>query len=222
VEAVGALGVPVAVVVFAGRPVALRRVAAQAGAVLYAWHPGSLGAAAVADVLTGVVNPSGRLPVSFPRSEGQIPIHYNAKSTGRPWTKYLDMPSTPLYPFGFGLSYTTFAYEDLTISPKRIGTGESVTVSVRVTNTGTLAGETVAQCYVQDCVASLTRPVRELKGFARVSLAPGGACQVRFELGPEALAFYGPGGARRVEPGAFKVWVGADSQAELSGEFRLD
>jgi beta-glucosidase len=173
-------------------------------------------------VLTGAVNPSGRLPVSFPRSEGQIPIHYNAKSTGRPWTKYLDMPSTPLYPFGFGLSYTSFDYDELTVSPARARTGERVTVSARVTNTGERAGEAVAQCYVQDCVASLTRPVRELKGFARVGLGPGEARRVSFELGPEAVGFYGPGGAWRVEPGAFKAWVGDDSQAGLSGEFFVD
>jgi beta-glucosidase len=222
VEAACGFGLPVVVVVFAGRPVTLTRIAAQAGALLYAWHPGTLGAAAAADVLTGAVNPSGRLPASFPRSEGQIPIHYNAKSTGRPWTQYLDMPSTPLYPFGFGLSYTRFAYDDVTVSPERIGAGQSVTVRARVTNTGDRAGEAVAQCYVQDCVASLTRPVRELKAFARVSLASGESVQVSFELGPEALAFYGPGGTRRVEPGAFKVGVGDDSRAELPATFYLD
>lgn len=221
IEAVHGLGKPVVLLVAAGRPVALTRALGWADAVMYAWHPGSLGAAAVADVLTGAVNPSGRLPVSFPRSEGQIPVHYNHKSTGKAWSRYRDLPSTPLFPFGFGLSYTTFAFSDIKVSASEIGAGETVTVSAAVTNTGARAGETVAQCYVQDCVASLTRPVRELKGFARVALKPGETRRVEFALGPQALGFYGRDGRWRVEPGEFIVWVGADSTADLQATFRL-
>jgi beta-glucosidase len=181
-----------------------------------------LGAAAIADVLFGEANPGGKLPVSFPRAEGQIPIHYNHTSTGKPWSKYLDMPSTPLFPFGFGLSYTTFEYGDLRLSNAEIGVSESVTVSALVANTGPRAGEEVAQCYIQDCVASVTRPVRELKGFARVMLQPGESRRVEFVLGPEELSFYGRDGKRRVEPGDFKVWVGGDSAAALEGGFRVN
>ncbi len=221
IESVCGLGKPVALVVLAGRPVTLTRAARLAEAILYAWHPGSLGAAAIADVLFGDVNPSGKLPVSFPRSEGQIPVHYNRKSTGKPWSKYLDMPATPLFPFGFGLSYTTFQYTDLRLSRAEIGVSESVVVSALVANTGLRVGEEVAQCYIQDCVASVTRPVRELKGFARLMLQPGESQQVEFVLGPEELSFYGRDGKRRVEPGDFKVWVGGDSAAKLEAGFRV-
>jgi beta-glucosidase len=221
IEAVCGLGKPVVLVVLAGRPVTLTRAARYAGAILYAWHPGSLGAAAIADVLFGDVNPSAKLPVSFPRAEGQIPIHYNRKSTGKPWSKYLDMPAAPLFPFGFGLSYTTFEYSDLRLSNAEIGVSESVVVSALVANTGPRAGEEVAQCYVQDCVAGITRPARELKGFARLVLQPGESRRVEFVLGPEELSFYGRDGKRRVEPGNFKVWVGGDSAATLEGGFRV-
>lgn len=222
IEAVCGLGKPVVLVVLAGRPVTLTRAVRYADAILYAWHPGSLGAAAIADVLFGDVNPSGKLPVSFPRAEGQIPVHYNRKSTGKPWSKYLDMPAAPLFPFGFGLSYTTFEYGDLRLSNAEIGVSERVTVSALVANTGPRAGEEVAQCYIQDCVASVTRPVRELKGFARVMLQPGESRRVEFVLGPEELSFYGRDGKRRVEPGDFKVWVGGDSGATLEAGFRVN
>ena len=220
IEAVRALGKPVALVVFAGRPVTLTRALRHADAVLYAWHPGSLGAAAVADALFGAVEPGGRLPVSLARGASQLPVHYNRKSTGRPWTPYRDQPDTPLFPFGFGLGYTSFDYTAIAVERAVIGAGEAVTVSALVTNTGARAGEAVVQCYLQDCVASTTRPVRELKGFARVALAPGEARRVAFTLGPEALSFYGRSG-RRVEPGAFKVWIGADSTAQLETGFSV-
>ena len=221
VEAVHRLGKPLALLVLAGRPVNLARAAALADALLYAWHPGSLGAAAAMAVLFGDTAPSGKLPLSFPRAEGQIPVHYNHKSTGRPWSTYQDLPAAPLFPFGFGLSYTTFAYADLALSASEIQAGESVTVSVTVTNTGARAGEEVAQCYVQDCVASLTRPVRELKGFARVALEPGEARRVAFVLGFDELSFYGRDGRRRLEPGSFKVGVGGDSRAALAASFAV-
>jgi beta-glucosidase len=221
IEAAAGLGKPVILVVLAGRPVNLTRARRFADAILYAWHPGSLGAKAIADVLFGDQVPSGKLPVSFPRSTGQIPVHYNHKSTGKNFARYVDSPITPLYPFGFGLSYTTFFYSSIQIEPGQLRMGEPVTVSAEVTNIGELAAEEVVQCYVQDCVASITRPVRELKGFTRISLAPDETRRAEFTLGPEALSFYGLDGKLRCEPGEFKVWIGGDSQAGLMASFRL-
>jgi beta-glucosidase len=221
IEAVHALGKPIVLVVLAGRPVKLTRAVALADAVLYAWHPGSLGAAAIVDVLFGEVVPSGKLPLSFPRSEGQIPIHYNYKSTGRNWVQYQDMPAAPLFPFGFGLSYTQFSYQDWALSASTIKPGESIVAAVTVTNTGSRAGEEVVQCYLQDCVASTTRPVRELKGFQRVALEPGESKRVKFVLDAEALSFYGRDGQWCLEPGEFKVGIGGDSRAELALSFSV-
>ncbi|MBL8057790.1 MAG: glycoside hydrolase family 3 C-terminal domain-containing protein, partial [Anaerolineales bacterium] len=219
IEAVHALGKPVVLVVLSGRPVTLTRAVRHAAAVLYAWHPGSRGAAALAEVLFGAAEPGGRLPVSLARSVGQVPVHYNHKSTGRPWIHYHDQPAAPLFPFGFGLGYTTFSFADIAVERAEIGAGDTTVVSAQVTNTGARAGEAVAQCYVQDCVASTTRPVRELKGFARVRLEPGEARRVAFTLGPDELGFYGRNGRRRVEPGQFTVWIGADSTAALETTF---
>lgn len=233
VEAVCALGKPVVLVVLAGRALDLSRVARCADAVLYAWHPGSLGAAALADVLFGDTAPSGRLPVTLPRSTGQIPAHYNFKSTGRTFdgvgrgdsgpyperNRYADLSGAPLFPFGFGLAYTTFAYSDLRVNRGEIQSGETVEVQVTVTNTGSRPGVEVAQCYVQDCLASITRPIRELKGFQRVDLQPGESKQVCFTLGPDAMAFYGTDQKLHLEPGKFKVWVGSDCRAEMETEF---
>ena len=220
-DALAGLGKPLAVVVYTGRPVALTRIAPQADALLLAWHPGSLGAEATADVLLGAVNPGGKLPVSFPRGEGQIPVHYNHNSTGRFNPRYHDMPVTPLFPFGFGLSYTRFAIDGLEVQPQSVQPGGRVRVSVTVTNTGERDGEEVVQCYLQDCVSRLTRPVRELKGFERVALQAGESRRVSFELGAEELSYYGPGGRWVLEPGEFKVWVGSDSNASLEGSFRV-
>lgn len=235
IEAIARLGKPLVVVVFAGRPLNLSRVAQYADAILYAWHPGSLGAAALADLLFGEDVPSGKLPASFPRTTGQIPIHYNFNSTGRSFSvvgetspqeyayvdRYLDVPGSPLYPFGFGLSYTTFSLSGLSIDRPEIHPDEVVCVSVQVTNTGPRPGTEVIQCYVQDCVASITRPVRELKGFTRVHLQPGESQIVTFQLGAEELSFYGTDRRRHLEPGAFKVWVGTDSTASLGTTFRV-
>ena len=220
-DAVAGLGKPLAVVVYTGRPLALTRIESQADALLLAWHPGSLGAEATVDVLLGTVNPGGKLPVSFPRSEGQIPVHYNHNSTGRFNPRYLDMPVTPHFPFGFGLSYTRFAIDRLEVQPQVVQPGGKVRVSVTVTNTGGCDGEEVVQCYVQDCVSRLTRPVRELKGFERVALKPGESRRVAFDLGAEELSYYGPGGKWVLEPGDFKVWVGNDSNASLEGSFSV-
>jgi beta-glucosidase len=222
IEAVHGLGKPVVLVVLAGRPVALTQAVPFVDAILYGWHPGSLGASAAADILFGEVAPSGKLPVSFPRTEGQIPVYYNHKSTGRPtMSRYHDMPVEPLYPFGYGLSYTTFAYRDIQIDRAEIGPDESVVVSAEVRNSGERAGVEVVQCYIQDCVSSLTRPVRELKGFARVALEAGETRRVEFTLGFKELAFYVRDGSFRLEPGDFKVWIGGSSLADLETGFKV-
>ena len=221
VRAVGKIGKPTVLVVLSGRPLVLTDLVGSVDAVLWGWHPGSAGAFATVDVLFGDTIPGGKLPVSFPRAGGQIPIHYNANSTGKGWSDYLDLPGKPLYPFGFGLSYTTFEISDLRLSRDQFKAGETVNVSVLVQNAGQRAGDEVVQCYVQDCVSRLTRPVRELKGFKRMSLQPGETRRVEFALGPDELSYYGPGGKWVLEPGAFKVWVGNDSRAELEGSFTV-
>ena len=220
IRAIGAMGKPVVLVIFSGRPLVLTDIVRFTDAILYAWHPGTMGAHAAADILFGDVNPSGRLPVSFLRHTGQVPMHYNAKSTGRWVTPYHDVLSKPLFPFGYGLSYTTYEYYDLQI-PAEVPFGQPVRVSVSIKNSENLAGEAVVQCYIQDCVSRTTRPVRELKGFQRVLLQPGETRQVEFTLGKEELSYYGPGGQWVCDPGKFKVWVGGDSSATLEGEFLL-
>jgi beta-glucosidase len=226
VESARRMGIPIVVVVFGGRPLNLTRVADWADAVLFAWHPGITGGLGVADVLFGEVNPSGRLPITFPRSTGQIPLYYNHRPTGRAipandrrYSRYVDSLDSPLFPFGFGLSYTTFEYTNLRAAstPQSLG----IAVTVEVTNTGTRAGTTVAQCYLRDLVASVARPVRELKGFERVHLEAGETKTVTFRLGPGELAFLDDKGKEVLEPGRFQIWVGADSNAELSTEFEI-
>ncbi len=225
-ESMAALGKPLAAVIFAGRPLAIPRVVALADAVLYAWHPGIEGAAALADVLFGREEPGGRLPVTFPRATGQAPIYYNRKNSGRPVTpdgefryRYLDLPDGPLFPFGFGLTYTQFEYRDLHISSPRLN--GKLDIQVTVTNIGRRAGSEVAQLYIRDRVGSLTRPVRELKGFQRVHLQPGESRTLTFTLTEEDLAFTRADGTYGVEPGLFQVWAAPHSQAGLQGEFRL-
>jgi beta-glucosidase len=226
VEAARRMEIPIVVVVFGGRALNLTRVANWADAILFAWHPGTAGALGVADILFGDVNPSGRLPVTFPRSTGQIPLYYNHPPTGRPMnagsrrhSRYVDSLDSPLFPFGFGLSYTTFAYSNVraVAAPQKAG----ITVSVEVANTGSRAGTTVAQCYVRDCVASVARPVRELKAFERVALESGEKKTIVFHLTPEELSFLDDNGTAVLEPGRFQVWVGEDSTAESGTEFEI-
>jgi beta-glucosidase len=226
VAAMAALGKPLVLVVFAGRPLAMTRQVAQAQAVLYAWHPGIEGGAALGEVLFGREAPGGRLPITFPRATGQIPIYYNHKNSGRPVglnghfsTRYLDLPPTPLFPFGFGLTYTQFEYANLCVSAETLR--GSLEVSAEVTNIGLRPGEEVVQFYVRDLVGSLTRPIRELKGFQRVMLQPGETRRVAFTLREEQLAFTRADGTFGVEPGAFHVWIAPDSRRGLRGEFRL-
>jgi beta-glucosidase len=231
IDALAQTGKPLVVVLATGRPLVIPRVAEQAAALLLAWHPGIRADRAVADVLFGEVNPSGRLAVTFPRAEGQIPIYYGHKNTGRPpegkgtlqfdvpfRSTYLDEPNSPLFPFGFGLSYTRFEYSDLSVESP---VAERLVACATVTNVGPRAGTEVVQVYVRDLVASVTRPVRELKAFERVSLEPGESRTVRFEVPVERLGFTGLDMRYRVEPGQFKLWIGADSASGLEGSFRV-
>ena len=180
-----------------GRPLSIGWIADNVPAILESWMGGSQGGHAIADVLFGDVNPGGKLPVTFPRSVGQIPMYYNYLNTGRPpeaenkyTSKYLDMPWTPLFPFGYGLSYTKFKISNLQLSAPRIAASGKLTVSVDVENTGQRAGDEVVQLYIRDPVASLSRPVKELKGFQRVTLQPGEKRRVRVCAGPEHLGFW--------------------------------
>ncbi len=220
-EAVLATGKPVVVMLMNGRPLSIPWLDANVPAILEAWYLGVQMGPAVADVLFGDYSPSGKLPVSFPRNVGQLPLYYNHKNTGRPpaereryTSKYLDVPWTPLYPFGHGLSYTTFTYSNLRFSNSQIQAGDSIAVQVDVTNSGERAGDEVVQLYVRDDVASVTRPVKELRGFSRVSLNPGQARTVTFTLRPADLAFYDIRMQRVVEPGFFTVWAGTSSADE--------
>jgi beta-glucosidase len=217
-QAVHATGRPLVVVLMNGRPLSIPWLDENVPAILETWYLGVQMGPAVADVLFGDYNPGGKLPVSFPRTVGQEPLYYNHKNTGRPpseeeryTSKYIDVPWTPLYPFGHGLSYTTFAYSVPRLSATRIAPADSVTVEVDVRNAGPVTGDEVVQLYVRDDVASVTRPVRELRGFERISLDPGQSRTVSFTLRPDDLAFYDQRMQRVVEPGVFTVWVGASS-----------
>ncbi|MGH7529407.1 MAG: glycoside hydrolase family 3 N-terminal domain-containing protein, partial [Gemmatimonadales bacterium] len=229
-EAIHATGTPVVLVLMNGRPLTIEWAAEHVPAILETWFLGVEAGPAIADVLFGVVNPSGRLPVTWPRSVGQIPIYYNHKNTGRPMplgsnekfvSRYIDSPNTPRYPFGYGLSYTTFAYRDLQIADARLGRRDTLRVSVTVANTGQREGTTVAQLYVRDVVGSVTRPVRELKAFRRVTLRPGESQTVELRVAVQDLAFWGPERRFVVEPGAFRVYVGPNSADGVEGRFAV-
>lgn len=218
IEAVAATGKPVVVVLVGGSAITMSRWIDRVGAVIDVWYPGEAGGTAVADVLFGDYNPAGRLPVTFPMAEGQLPLRYNHKPTGRgDW--YLDLTGQPLFPFGFGLSYTTFEYSDLRIEPVAIGPAGSAVVRCRVRNTGRVAGDEVVQLYVRDALASVAQPVIALKGFRRVHVEPGQTVDVSFTLGPESLSMLDASMRRVVEPGSFDVMVGASSKdIRLRGE----
>jgi beta-glucosidase len=183
------------------------------------------------DVLFGDYNPSGRLPVTFPRTVGQVPIYYDMKNTGRPLTpdkvnekylsRYLDAPNTPLYAFGFGLSYTRFEYSDISLDATEIGPGDTLTASVTVTNSGDRAGEEVVQLYVRDLVGSVARPVKQLKGFEKIRLAKGESRTVRFSLNAEDLAFYRADMSYGAEPGEFELFIGSSSDDVRAARFSL-
>ena len=217
---------PIVAVLMNGRPLAIPELASEAPAIVESWFLGSQHGRALADVLFGDYNPGGKLPATFPRATGQIPIYYNHRNTGRPGdsaakytSKYLDLPLTPLFPFGFGLSYTSFEYTRLRLSSPRIGARDSLEVAVDLRNTGDRAGEEVVQLYVRDDVASVAQPVRALKAFRRVALRPGETRTVTFKLGPSSFALYDRQMRHVVEPGTFTVYVGTDSNAALSSRF---
>src|SRR4029453_4978378 len=225
VEAVVATGTRCVVVLSDGPPLALPWIAAHVPAVLHAWLPGEEGGAAIADVLFGDRDPGGRLPVSMPRAVGQVPVFHGHKPSGgrSHWRgAYADGPTTPLFPFGHGLSCAPFPYADLTLSRAGAAGDDVVDVTCRVTNTGDRTGEEVVQLYVRDEVGSVTRPVKELRGFARVSRAPGGTGQVGFAPAVRALAFHDVSLRRVVEPGTVAVMVGASSaDIRLTGSFEI-
>ncbi len=223
-KALKAMGKPVIAVVFAGRALALAEIEPYVDALLVAWHPGSEGGHAVADVLTGKINPSGRLPVTLPRVTGQVPCHYNHKPTGRHGCRNvsLDQPKTPFRPFGFGLSYTKFEYGTLQLSAERVSQNEELVATVTVRNAGDREGTETVQLYVRDDVASVTRPVRELKDFARVTLAPGASAEVGLKMRAGDLAFWRADETWGAEPGRFSLHVGPDSTRGPEAAFVLE
>lgn len=229
-EEVCAVNKNVVVVLMNGRPLEINWMAENVPAILEAWHLGSEAGNAIADVLFGDYNPAGKLPVSFPKSVGQLPLYYNHLSSGRPdgdpngmvfWSHYTDEDNTPLYPFGFGLSYTTFDYLDLKLSGRELTVGKELRITATVKNTGDREGEEVVQLYIRDLVGSISRPVKELKGFEKIKLGPGESKEVEFVLTADDLKFYGVTGEWRNEPGEYHLWVGPNSAAGLQTDFTL-
>jgi beta-glucosidase len=222
-------GKPVTVVLFNGRPLDLTKVADKADGILEAWFPGVEAGNSIADVLFGKVNPGGKLPVSFPRSVGQTPIYYNHEPTGRPcdptfrWnSRYRDIKSCdPLYKFGFGLSYSTFTVSGLTLSSHTLSKGGSITVEADVNNTSGTAGDDVAQLYIHDPIASISQPVRRLRGFERVAVPANGTTHVTWHLDRNDVGFYDNSGHFVVEPGTIEVYVGDSSDADMKGTFNV-
>ena len=237
-------GKPVVAVILAGRPLTLTNIVDQVDAILYAWHPGCMGGPAIADLLFGVESPSGKLPATFPRVVGQIPIYYSQKNSGKPatWDNiahiddidtrapqtslgmsafHLDTHFTPLFAFGHGLSYASFEYHHIETNSRELALGQSLNISAELTNHGNVAADEVVQLYVRDLVASITRPVRELKGFRRVRLEPGETTRVEFELHTDDLAFFGRNMKTTTEPGEFHAWIGGSSETQLRTEFRI-
>ena len=221
-------GKPVVVVLFNGRPLILKWENDHVGAILDVWFPGTEAGNAIADVLFGEYNPSGKLSMTFPLNQGQIPIYYNAKNTGRPYTTgdantkfksdYLDMPNDPLYPFGYGLSYTKFNYSPLSLSTPTISPSMPVTVKLTVTNSGNFDGEETVQLYIRDMVATVTQPVKELKKFQKVYLKKGESKEISFSLTTEDLKYVNSDLKWVYDPGAFKVFAGGNSRDVVSAD----
>ena len=224
-------GKPVVVVLMNGRPLALEEESQLADALLETWFPGTEGGKAIADVLFGQHNPSGKLPATFPRTIGQVPIFYAAKNTGRPLdpanpkekykSSYIDCPNEPLYPFGFGLSYTTFTYSEVRLDRATLNPGEKLQATVTVTNTGNYAGAEVVQLYIRDLVGSVTRPVRELKGFQKIELKAGESREVSFLIRENELSFLRADMTVGTEPGQYEVFIGSDSRDTHAAKFDL-
>ncbi len=233
-EAVAACGKPLIALLVAGRPLTIPWMAGHIPAILMAWNGGTRAAQAIFNVLTGKTNPAGKLTASWPRSEGQIPVYYAHKSTGRPYdtsgttqfnrqhkSSYLDEPNEPLFPFGYGLAYTHFTYEELTVSTPIVHPGEKLVVSAIVTNKGARSGQEVVQCYLRDLTGVVTRPVKELKGFQKINLAPGECKTVTFEIPVGDLSFYNLEMQPVIEAGDYLVWIGPNSAEGLLGSFSL-
>ena len=219
-EAVHATGTPTIVVLINGRALSIRWAAESVPGILEVWNCGEQGGNAVADVLFGDYNPGGKLPVTFPRHVGQLPVYYNHSKNK--WHKYVDMPATPLYEFGFGLSYTTFEYTNLQILPDKINPAGEVKITLDVKNTGRVRGDEVAQLYINDVISSVSTPIKELKGFSRISLEPGETKNVTFVLLPEDLSLFDRNMSEVVEPGIFEVMVGSSSNdIRLKGKFEV-
>ena len=244
VRRIRASGKPVVAVIQAGRPLTLSNIVDEVDAILYAWHPGTMGGPAIADLVFGVASPSGKLPATFPSVVGQIPIYYNHKNTGKPPNAenivhiddiderapqtslgmsafHLDAGFQPLFPFGYGLSYGEFGYDNISVSKTEVTPGDTLTIGADLVNSGPHAAEEVVQLYVRDLVGSTTRPVRELKGFKRIRVEPGQTVRVEFDLHTDELSYYGRDNTRVLEPGDFQVWIGGSSETELRSEFRL-
>ncbi len=230
-RAIKKLGKPMVLVIMNGRPLTLEWENENMDAILETWFPGTMGGYAIADLIFGDANPSGKLTMTFPRNVGQIPIYYNVKNTGRPYeangpeqkyrSRYLDVSNSPLYPFGYGLSYTTFTYTDFTINKKEYAFKENINIGVTVTNTGTFKGEEIVQLYVRDLVGSVTRPLKELKRFEKVMLEPNESKKVTFTLTSDDLAFYTKDMSFKAEAGEFKLFVGTNSEELLETNFTL-
>ena len=230
-DALKQTGKKIVVLLSTGRPMDIRNEVEKADGVLLTWHAGIMAGPAVADLVSGDKNPSGHLTMSLPYSVGQVPVHYNSKNTGRPpksqfkaqgySSSYVDIPNAPLFPFGYGLSYSEFEYSDLKVLTPTVELGGVVKVSVKVTNKGKYDGDDVAQLYIHDIVAETTRPVRELKGFERLSLKAGESKVVTFEVPTSDLAYCHQDMSWKADKGDFKVWVGADSYATLEGKFTI-
>lgn len=243
IEALAKTGKPLVTVVIAGRPLTIGKEAELSNAVLYSFHPGTMGGPAIADLLFGKSVPSGKTPVTFPKEVGQIPMYYSHDNTGRPYTRneilldsitveagqtslgntsfYLDAGFDPLYPFGYGLSYTTFQYNNLKLSSNELSAKQELTVTFDLKNTGNYEGTEIAQLYVRDRVGSVVRPVKELKRFTRVTLKPGESKNVSFTLPVEELAFWNIDMKKVVEPGGFTLWVGKSSQEGITADFKV-
>jgi len=225
-EAVYAVNKNIVLVLMNGRPLTIDWAADHIPAIVEAWHLGSRSGDAIAEILFGDYNPSGKLPMTFPRSVGQIPIYYNHKNTGRPgpedlvfWSHYIDEQNAPLYPFGHGLSYSDFVYKNLQL---HTSDGDSlVTIQVDVHNVSSVDGHEVVQLYIRDHFASVTRPIKELKGFEKVFIEAGTFKTLQFELGEDALGFYNNQGQFVLEPGMFDVMVGGSSNTELTASFEI-
>lgn len=229
-DRLAATGRPVLLITLAGRPMVMTEAMPKARAVFYAYSPGTMTAPALVDLILGEANPSARLPMSLPRAVGQLPMSYDALPTGRPtplmkdddlWARYIDEEITPLFPFGYGLSYTRFAYSDLRLATTRLGPKDTLSADVAVTNTGRRPGREIVQLYVHDLVAARSRPVRQLKGLGRVDLAPGETKRVTIEVPIADLGYHDDDGRYIVEPGRFQLFVGGSSLADLRADFEV-